>query len=130
MSQHVILVFGLVLSLAGALGVAYAVFKSATVTKTIELLETENKALSNSVTRQASDLTLLQDRVSQLEQANNVLKNIVSGRAEIEGLTRFAKDEATLRRDEHAQVMGAVGEIKDLIQEIWRAIPRLLGNGK
>lgn len=124
-----ILVVGLVMSLAGTLGIAYAVFKSATVTKTIELLETENTALSKSVLRQQNDLALLQDRVGQLEQANNVLKNIVTGRAEIEALTMFAREEAALRRQEHSQIVGAVEEAKDLLQEMWRAIPRLLGNG-
>lgn len=129
MSSNVILAIGLLLSTAGALGVAYAIFKGATVAKTIELLETENNILSKSVTRQQSDLALLQDRVSQLEQANSVLKNVVTGRAEIEALTKFAQDEAKLRRQEHGQIMVAAGEIKDLLQELWRAFPRLLGNG-
>lgn len=124
-----ILAIGVLLSVAGTLGVAYAVFRSATVTKTIELLETENTALSKSVTRQQADLTLLQDRVGQLEQANTVLKNIVTGRAEIEALTNYAKEEARLRREEHRILVELSHEIRDLVQEMWRAIPRLLGNG-
>lgn len=129
MSSQVILAIGVVLSVAGTLGVAYAVFRSATVTKTIELLETENTALSKSVTRQQADLTLLQDRVGQLEQANAVLKNIVTGRTEIEALTAYAKDEARVRREEHRITVELLHEVRDLVQEMWRAIPRLLGNG-
>ena len=138
MSSSVILAIGLVLSVAGLLGVAYAVFRSATVTKTIELLETENEALSKSLTRQKTDLELLQDRVSQLEQANRVLQNIVTGRVEIDALTKFAEREATLRREEHQALLGAISqvkdvvmrtlaEMKDLLQELWRAFPRLMG---
>lgn len=130
MSSSIILVIGLVLSVAGMLGVSYAVFKSATVTKTIELLETENTALSKSLDRQRSDLTVLQDRVGQLEQANRVLQNVVTGRAEIEALTKFAETEAKLRREEHRILVELAHEVRDLVQEMWRAIPRLLGNGK
>lgn len=130
MSNQVILAIGLFLSVAGLLGVAFAVFRSATVTKTIELLEAENTVLTKSLERQRADLTLLQDRVGQLEQANNVLKNVVTGRAEIEVLTGFAKAEAQLRREEHRIIVELLHEVRDLVQEMWRAIPRLLGNGK
>lgn len=116
--------------MAGLLGISYAVFKSATVTKTIELLETENTALSKSLDRQRSDLGVLQDRVGQLEQANRVLQNVVTGRTEIEALTKFANDEARIRREEHRIVVELAHEIRDLVQEMWRAIPRILGGGK
>jgi hypothetical protein len=118
LSSQVILAIGLVLSLAGTLGVAFAVFKSATVTKTIELLETENTALSKSVTRQQADLTLLQDRVGQLEQANNVLKNIVTGRSEIEALSAHVKAEEQSRREEHQTMLVL---LKDLIAQFRNA---------
>jgi predicted RNase H-like nuclease (RuvC/YqgF family) len=130
----IVFVIGLVLSIAGMLGVAYAVFKSATVTKTIELLEAENKALQSSVNRQKDDLESLIDRVKNLEYDNKRLQNLVTGREAIEELSKWAKTEAVVRRDEHNTMLASMhalaislSEVKDLLQELWRAIPRLLG---
>jgi uncharacterized protein YydD (DUF2326 family) len=103
------------------------VFKSATVTKTIDLLETENKALGQSVSRQAGDIAMLQNRVEGLEEENKVLKNMVTGRVEIENLTQFAKGESDLRRAEMAEIKLMLNSLMTLLKDL---LGQLRGTGR
>lgn len=106
------------LAMIGALGIAYAVFKSATVTKTIDLLETENKALGQSVSRQAGDITMLSERVTTLESENKILRNVVTGKEAVENLTLKFNEENRARRDEHSQMMIALNSILTLLKDV------------
>lgn len=130
-----------ILALAGALGVAYAVFTSARVSKTIELYEIENKALGQSVARQTSDISVLQDRVGTLEAENKMLKNMVTGRTAIEELTQKLVDEQMDRRREHAHMderfsafetlmRDVLGQLKDLWTQLRMRPGGLPGSGE
>jgi hypothetical protein len=106
------------LAVVGALGIAYAVFKSATVTKTIDLLETENKALGQSVSRQAGDITTLQERVTTLESENKVLRNVVTGKSVIDELAEKVVQEEKDRHDEHESMTFLLNSIMTLLKDI------------
>lgn len=106
------------LAVIGALGIAYAVFKSATVTKTIDLLETENKVLGQSVARQSGDIATLQGRVTSLEGENTVLRNVVTGKSAIEELGERMIAEDKIRREEHASMMAMLKAVATVLQEI------------
>lgn len=116
-----------VVAVAGALGIAYAVFKSATVSKTILLLESENTVLSNAVARQTADLAAMKQRMEELEAQNRALSNVVTGRTEIQQLTDHVTKEEAARRAEHKSMMDLLDEIKDLTQELWRGVSRIAG---
>lgn len=90
-----------ILALSGGLGVSYAVFKSATVTKTIELLKLENDALGKSVARLQSDQVTQSDQITKLDEQNRALRDVVTGRAAIEELARQIRHEEDARHQEH-----------------------------
>jgi D-aminopeptidase len=125
--QVVIAGFGLVLAAVGLLGIAYAVFRSATVQRTLDLYRSENEALGKAVARLTADQLTLQAKTEQLETANKVLQDTVSGRDAIERLgirlVEFQADRAT----EHKAMMELLSEIREQMAELWRGIVRVVG---
>lgn len=116
-------VMGLVLAVAGALGVAYAVFRSATVTKTLDLYKEENEALGKALARQQADLLALSERLRGIEEENRVLRNVVTGKEHFDALER----EAGKRAAEHASIMAILQEVREQLAELWRGVVRVLG---
>ncbi len=126
--QVILAVLGMVLGLVGTLGIAYAVFRSATVQKTLDLYRSENEALGKAVARHAAELLALQAKAEQLETANRVLQETVSGREAIERLaTRLAEYEAD-RATEHKAMTEELDRMRQEMQQIWRGVVRLLGD--
>lgn len=120
-AQIILTAVGLLLGLIGTLGIAYAVFRSATVQKTLDLYKGENEALGKAVARQQADIVTLTTKVEELEKANAVLRDTVSGTAAVETLKRQMAEE-------HNTVVDILTEIKDQMAELWRGVIRLLGD--
>lgn len=127
-AQTVLAVVGTVLGLTGVLGIAYAVFRSATVQKTLDLYRGENEALGKAVARHQADLQALQAKAQQLEQANRVLQETVSGRAAVEELAARLAEFQRDRMTEHHDMMGILREVRDQMGELWRGVVRMLGD--
>lgn len=113
---------GLILAVAGALGVAYAVFRSTTVTKTLELYKTENEVQGKAIARQAVLLVEQEARITMLEKENEVLRNLVIGHEQLEMLVK----DTVARSIQHQEQLDTLNEIKDLLGEMWRATIRAL----
>lgn len=100
-------VLGAVLALTGTLGIAYAVFRSATVQKTLDLYETENAALGKAVARQQADLLTVTARLEQIERENEVLRNIVTGKAQLDEIRAATH----LTQQQHDEMMVALADV-------------------
>lgn len=117
MTQTVAIVLTAVVSVATAMGIAYAVFKSTARTNTNLLYERENDALTKALARQETEATRLATKVETLTNTNAVLQETVSGAAAVRHLaTEIAREEAA-RREEHQAMMLL---LKDLIAIIRR----------
>jgi hypothetical protein len=116
-TQTLALLATALVSVAAALGIAYAVFKSSARTNIAELYERENDALSKALARQEAEGVRLQTKVETLANTNAVLQETVSGAAAVRTLaTEIARDESA-RREEHAAMMML---LKDLVAIIRR----------
>lgn len=113
---------GLIMAVAGALGIAYAVFRSTTVTKTLELYQGENEVQGKAIARQAVLLVEQDARIVALEKENEVLRNLVIGHEQLEMLVR----DTVARSIQHAEQLEALNEIKELLGEMWRTTIRAL----
>lgn len=107
---------GLVLTLAGAFGIAYAVFRSTTVTKTLELYKTENEAQGRAVARQAVTLLEQEARLAALEKENEVLRKLVIGHEQLDFLVRDSASR-TIQHEEQVQLLT---DIKEALVDMWR----------
>jgi phage shock protein A len=126
-AQTVLAILGAVLGIIGTLGIAYAVFRSATVQKTLDLYRSENEALGKAVARLTADHMALAAKAEQLETANRVLQETVSGRDAIERLTTRLVEFQADRATEHKTMMELLDDIRESLGEIWRGTARLLG---
>ena len=111
-----------VVLIAGALGIAYAIFRSTTVTKTVELYKGENEVQGKAIARQATALIDQEARIGALERENAVLRNLVVGH---EQLDLLVKDSAE-RHLEHTKQIDVLCEIKELLAEMWRPMVKAL----
>jgi hypothetical protein len=117
-------VLSALLALFGALGVSYAVFRGATVTKTLELYKIENEALGKSVARLREEQDVLGRQVKDLEAQNRVLENVVTGKAAIEHLTTEMMAAEGARREEHATMMVVLRDLLGQLKDIWDMLGR------
>lgn len=131
-------VLGAVLALAGVLGIAYAVFRSATVQKTLDLYKGENEALGKAVARLQADFVAVLARAEELEKANGVLQQTVSGKEAIVALqshlttveARRSQEYSAMearRSQEHSAMMQLLTDLRDQMADIWQAVVRALG---
>lgn len=111
-AQTVLGIIGAVLGITGVLGVAYAVFRSATVQKTLDLYETENAALGKAVARQQVDLVAVTSRLEQIERENEVLRNVVTGKAQLDEIGAATR----LAQQQHEAMMGVLGDVVRLLE--------------
>lgn len=125
--QTILAIIGSILALMGALGIAYAVFRSATVQKTLDLYKAENEALGKAVARQQADLLTLTAKAEELERANNVLQRTVSGREAVEALGQQLNRYQDARMVEHREMTELLRDMKDQMAELWQAVVRMLG---
>lgn len=109
---------GVILALAGALGVAYAVFRSTTVTKTVELYKSENEVQGKAIARQALQLAEQEARILVLERENAILRDLVIGKEQLDMLLK----DSIARHVEYERTLDVLTEIKGLLGEMWRSL--------
>lgn len=107
----VLVAVGLVLTVAGSLGVAYAVFRSTAMDKTLELFRTENAALGAKTSRLEDEVVRERERRVALEAAVAVLRETISGEAAVRALGETIAREEAARRDEHRAQMERIDRI-------------------
>lgn len=122
MTQIIIPVISAVIAIAGTLGVAYAVFRTATTTKTLELYKGENEVQGKAIARQSLTLVDQDARIAALERENDVLRNLVIGHEQLEMLVR----DTVARSVQHEAQLTALHEIKEVLTEMWQSLVRLL----
>jgi predicted nuclease with TOPRIM domain len=126
-SKTVVPAISAVLALTGALGIAYAVFRSATVQKTLELYKNENEALGKAVARLQADYLTIAAKAEELERANRVLQETVSGREAVQGLSSQLAKYEEARAGEHRAMVTLLDEMREQLAEMWRSVVRALG---
>lgn len=115
MTQTLVILAGVLVSVATALGLAFAIFKSTARNNTALLYERENDALTKALTRQEAESLRLQTKVETLVNTNAVLQETVSGAAAVRTLAVEIQREEAARRDEHKIMMEL---LKDMIATI------------
>lgn len=108
-----------ILAAIGALGIAYAVFRSATVTKTMELYKLENEALGKSVARLQADQLIQAERITTLENENKVLKDVVTGKSAVDELQAYAEAESRMRREAEQTAITLLRDILAQLKDMW-----------
>ena len=116
-----------ILALAGALGVFYAIFRSATVQKTLDLYRDENEALGKAVARLQADYITIAAKNEELLRANQVLQETVSGREAVQALGHQLGEHQIELREEHVAMMRLLNEMREQLAELWRGVIRALG---
>ena len=106
---------GAILTIIGLLGVAYAVFRTNVVSKTIELYKSENEILGKALARQQTEYEKLVTRLQALETANEVLRTTVSGEKAVNELREQAKGWFSHAQDQHKVQMDLLHDIHDTV---------------
>ena len=121
----VLLAIGLVLTVAGALGVAYAVFRTSSVGRTIEIYQQENAILGQRATRleeevkeQRAEASKEREKRAALEAALEALRQTISGEAAVGRLGEVIGREEAARREEHRQMLNHVDRIEAGIKRL------------
>jgi len=115
------------LGIIGLLGVAYAVFTSARVTKTLELYKAENEAQGKRIASLEAEDARKTERLAAVERENVVLRDLATGRSVMEALANDIRAAETLRRTEHESMMSVLSDMKDMINEMWQGMVRFFG---
>lgn len=123
----IISALGAVLGMMGFLGVAYAVFTSAKVQKTVELYKLENEAQGKRIGTLEGDKTTLGERVAALERENLTLKDLATGKTFMEVLSKEITEAEAQRLAEHRAMLEALHELKDSLAEMWQGMIRFFG---
>jgi hypothetical protein len=118
---------GAVLGGMGLLGVAYAVFTSAKVQKTVELYKLENEAQGKRIGTLEGDKTTLGERVAALERENLTLKDLATGKTFMEVLSKEITEAEAQRLLEHRAMLEALHELKETLAEMWQGMIRFFG---
>lgn len=90
-----------VLGVIAGLGVAYAVFTSARVSKTIELYKLENEAQGKRIKTLEEEDRAKAERLAAVERENLLLRDLATGRTATEELGR-------LIHQEHVEILEAM----------------------
>lgn len=118
---------GALLGMVGLLGVAYAVFTSAKVQKTVELYKLENEAQGKRIGTLEAEKVTQGERLAAVERENITLKDLATGKSFLEGLSREMQAAENQRMIEHQAMISALAEVKDSLAELWRGVARMLG---
>lgn len=86
-------VIAAVLALSGTLGIAYAVFTSARVSKTIELYKLENEAQGKRIATLEQEDRAKAERLAAVERENILLRDLATGTSAIQTLTKVIHQE-------------------------------------
>ena len=123
----VLSILAAVAAIAGALGIFYAVFTSARVKTTIELYQTENEAQGKRIKSLEDDSRIKAEQIGSLKRENDTLRDLATGRSAVEALAATLTAEQSLRREEHNAMMLLLGEMKESLSEVWRAVAEFVG---
>lgn len=126
---------GAVVGMMGLLGVAYAVFTSAKVQKTVELYKLENEAQGKRIDTLEKEKVTWAERLAVLERENGILEDLATGKTFIGELSREIHEAESQRMAEHKAMTavlektnGALEEIKDTLAEMWQGMVRFFGS--
>lgn len=111
------LLLGSVLSIAATIGLSWAVARSAALSRTSELLESENRILGQANIRLTTELAREQAKYDAERVKNSVLEETVSGRAALERVQSELNQQDRADRAEHAAHEML---LKDILQELRR----------
>lgn len=119
MSPTVAIFVGLaaLLAIAGAMGIAYSVFRTSAKTNTVTLYERENDILEKQNARLEAETVRLEQRLQQALAEAISLREAVTQRAEVARLAEVVTREEAARREEH-KVMEMLQ--KDLLAQLRR----------
>lgn len=120
---------GVVAGMAGLLGIAYAVFTSARVQKTVDLYKLENEAQGKRIATLEADIARSTERLAAVEKENAVLRDLATGRTIMEALARDIREAESLRKEEHREMMARLDEMKEALAEIWQGVVSYFGRG-
>lgn len=106
-------IFATIVTVAGALGIVYAVFTSARVQSTINLYKEENIAQGKRIATLDSDVRLATEKLEAIRRENDMLRDLTTGKTAIEAMTVTFNREENLRHQEHLVMTLALEAVKD-----------------
>jgi predicted transcriptional regulator len=110
-TSSIFLLFGMLVTIAAAVGTAWGVARTSKKTKTTEMYEAENEILGKINTRLENEVKRLQIKVDTQEAALVALRESVTQRAEVQRLAESIHREETSRREEHQILMTLLKDI-------------------
>lgn len=114
-AAQLVLTIGVLLAVAGTLGVTWAVFRASAATKTIELYQAENEVMGKMNHRLEGEVNRLQTKVDTQGSALQALQETVTQRAEVAKLMAEVRRNEELRRQEHGSHMML---LKDILAQL------------
>lgn len=114
-AAQLVFIIGVLLAVAGTLGVTWAVFRASTATKTIELYQAENGVMGKMNSRLESEVARLQTKVDAQAASMAALQETVTQRAEVSKLMDDIRRNETERREEHGVHMVL---LKDILAQL------------
>lgn len=109
-------------TVAGALGIAYAVFTSARVQSTINLYKEENTAQGKRITTLEGDNRLALEKLEAMRRENDMLRDLATGRTAIEALAADIRVSNGERAAEHQALMESQQGILKALEAIERKL--------
>lgn len=114
-------------TVAGGLGIAYAVFTSARVQSTINLYKEENTAQGKRITTLEAETRVSLEKLEALRRENDMLRDLATGRSVMDGLASDLRASEEMRRQEHQAMMVLLREMHEQLVELWRGIGQFMG---
>jgi hypothetical protein len=127
MSPTIVSAIAAVVGVIGMLGVAYAVFTSAKVQKTLELYKLENEAQGKRIGTLEGERLTLGERIAALERENTTLKDLATGKTFIDVLVHDVQEAEQHRIVEHKAMAATLAEIKESLNEMWQGMVAFFG---
>jgi CHAD domain-containing protein len=115
LTQTPAIVVTAIVSVAMALGLAYAVFRTSARTNIAELYERENDALGKSNERLEKDLKHATEQLGDIRQKFVVLEAMITQRAEVKELREMVERIERIRGEEHATFLTI---LKDVLAQL------------
>ena len=110
-------IFATIATIAGGLGIAYAVFTSARVQSTINLYKEENTAQGKRISTLETETRVAQEKLTALQRENDMLRDLATGRTAVEALSREIRDAEAQRKDEHVEIVRLLTAIRDRLSQ-------------
>jgi hypothetical protein len=127
MSPVIVNALAAVIGVIGMLGVAYAVFTSAKIQKTVELYKLENEAQGKRIGTLEIEKVTQGERLAALERENATLRDLATGKSFMEVFSKEMSESESQRMREHQLMTATLEEIKDTLSEMWQGMIRFFG---